>query len=178
MVEESSTAGQAASKVGNISGPDPDFQTGHGDKLLSVNTANTAHHEIQGPGSNSIFAETIAALQLRVQRHDTTRAGRRLSDAVVRGAASGLALRGGLHLVTYILGLVTKKSKRRDPAPRPSLQELLRDTLRWGAFLGCFSGVFVGADEAIACLFGTRRTAAWRALVSGALAGPTLLLTG
>ena len=177
MSEIPSIAGQTASKGSNELGIDH-FQTGQGRPLSANDAASSTPPHIPGPGPNSTFAETIAALQLRLRRHDTARAARRLSDAVVRGAASGLALRGGLHLVSYILGLLTNKSKKSNASPRPALQELLKDTLRWGAFLGCFSGAFVGADEAIACLFGTRKTAAWRALVSGALAGPALLLTG
>ena len=136
-------------------------------------------HTKNGP-KPSAFADTISALHLRVQRHDIARAGRRLSDAVVRGAAAGVALRGGLNLVSYVLNLALKSKRKRQQGQTlpPSLRELSQDALRWGAFLGTLSGVFVTADETIACLFGTKRTAAWRALLAGALAGPTILLTG
>ncbi len=72
------------------------------------------------------------------------------------------------------------KSKQRKGQiqQRPGIKELVQDALRWGAFLGCFSGVFVGADEAIACFAGAKRTASYRALLAGAIAGPALLLTG
>lgn len=130
-----------------------------------------------GPGPSSAAAATVRVLEERLHTYDTARAGRRLVDATVRGAAAGLAVRGGLHLVSYIVGLLAKK-RRSGGAPRPTKADLFRDTLRWGAFLGCFSGAFVSVDEAIAFFGGRRRTQAWRALVAGAAAGPTLLLTG
>jgi hypothetical protein len=135
---------------------------------------------LPGPGPSSTFSETLAALRTAVQCHDTDRAKRRLSDAIVRGAAAGLAVRGGLHLVSYVAGILLKSKRRKGSTSdgRPSLIDLLKDTARWGAFLSAFSGVYVSADEAIACLGGVKRTAAWRALAAGALAGPTLLLTG
>jgi len=132
------------------------------------------------PCSESRFAETIALLQDRVHCSDTGRARQRIADAVVRGAAAGIGLRGGLHLVSYIVNLMTSKGRKRRPSGNgvPTSKDLLLDTLRWGAFLGCFSGAFVFGDEIIALLGGRKRTRAWRAMVAGAAAGPSLLLTG
>lgn len=122
------------------------------------------------------WAETIDALRIRVRHHDHERAKRRLTDAVVRGAAAGLVVRGGLHLASSTLRLL--RPSRGTDRGKPDIWDMIRDTLRWGAFLGSFSGVFVTADEAIACLFGHKCTSAWRGALAGALAGPTLLLTG
>jgi hypothetical protein len=131
------------------------------------------------PEPSSIFATTIAELQLKVKRHDTERAFQRTTDAVVRGAAAGLALRGGLNIVSYALGILMKSKQRKvQNQQRPAIKELVQDALRWGAFLGCFSGIFVSTDEAIACFAGAKRTASYRAILAGALAGPALLLTG
>ncbi|KAJ0817194.1 putative transmembrane protein [Helianthus annuus] len=44
----------------------------------------------------------------------------------------------------------------------------LKETVRYGLFLGTFAGTFVSVDE----------TARWRALLAGAIAGPSMLLTG
>ncbi|KAI7842218.1 hypothetical protein COHA_004131 [Chlorella ohadii] len=85
---------------------------------------------------------------------------------------AGVVTRGGLHLVTYVLHLLTRRKGR------PAVGQMLQDTARWAAFLGSFSGIFVAADEAIACLGGRRRTRAWRAMAAGTLAGPTMLLAG
>ncbi|XP_052202693.1 uncharacterized protein LOC127808268 isoform X2 [Diospyros lotus] len=54
----------------------------------------------------------------------------------------------------------------------------VKETLRYGLFLGTFAGTFVSVDEIIATLGGHRRTATWRALLAGAVAGPSMLLTG
>ena len=70
------------------------------------------------------------------------RAVQRLQDAALRGATAGLTLRGGLHLVSYVLHLLLRNSKKRQrPAgDRPDALAMLKDTVRWGAFLGSFSG--------------------------------------
>lgn len=129
---------------------------------------------------------TLAALRaqvaIRVQEYDKQRAAQRLQDAVVRGAVVGMTLQGGLHLVGYLLNLLARR-KRRRPAGGNAVvpasgAAILKDTARWGAFLGTFSGLFVFWDELVAMLGGRKRTAAWRAMVSGALAGPALLLAG
>lgn len=54
----------------------------------------------------------------------------------------------------------------------------LKETLRYGLFLGTFAGTFVSMDEVIAAIGGHRRTARWRALLAGAVAGQSMLLTG
>ena len=156
------------------------------------------------------FQRTLLLLRERLQDFDAQRAGDRLSSAVVRGAASGLALRGGLHAASYAFGLFLRRRRAAAAGARPGLAAVLEDTLRYAAFLGGFAGVFVAADEIIALLGGKKRwaargcweltwglgaaacaacsaallsplhprTSAWRALVAGAFAGPTILLTG
>ncbi|XP_058086334.1 uncharacterized protein LOC131233576 isoform X2 [Magnolia sinica] len=54
----------------------------------------------------------------------------------------------------------------------------VKETLRYGLFLGTFAGTFVSVDECIAALGGHNSTASWRALLAGAIAGPSMLLTG
>ena len=68
----------------------------------------------------------------------------RVQDAALRGAAAGLSLRGGLHLVSYVLHLLLrgKRGQRAAAAGRPNALAMLRDTARWGAFLGSFSGAW------------------------------------
>ncbi|PRW57029.1 hypothetical protein C2E21_4128 [Chlorella sorokiniana] len=127
------------------------------------------------------LAETLRALQAtasaRIQAYDTHRAAQRVQDAALRGAMAGVVTRGGLHLVTFVLHLLTRR-KKPPAGGQPDVRTMLQDTARWAAFLGSFSGVFVAADEAIACLGGRRRTRAWRAMAAGTLAGPTMLLAG
>lgn len=129
------------------------------------------------------LATTLASVRRTITRRwqdDNGRAVQRVQDAALRGAAAGLSLRGGLHLVSYVLHLLLrgKRGQRAAAAGRPNALAMLRDTARWGAFLGSFSGLFCFWDELIALLGGRRRTRGWRAMVSGTLAGPAMLLTG
>lgn len=83
------------------------------------------------------------------------RAAQRLQDAVVRGAVAGLSLRGGLHLVGYLLQLLARRRRSKGPAGSAGRADadalsLLKDTARWGAFLGSFSGGW-GARAAVEC---------------------------
>ncbi|KAH7278270.1 hypothetical protein KP509_38G033500 [Ceratopteris richardii] len=50
--------------------------------------------------------------------------------------------------------------------------------MRYGLFLGAFAGTFSTVDEVLSAIGGFQRTAGWRAFVAGAMAGPSLLLTG
>jgi hypothetical protein len=56
---------------------------------------------------------TLEALRQRWKVFDKERAGDRLSHAVVRGALAGLALRGGLHAATFVLGLAMRKRRSK-----------------------------------------------------------------
>lgn len=116
-------------------------------------------------------------LYKRLLAHDHNRAWFRFLNAVVRGGLSGVCLRGGLHLVTFLFGLIVKWRKQQG-ARSLKFWSKLQDTARYAAFLATYSGTFVAVDEGIAALFGKRRTAAWRAYAAGAAAGPSLMLTG
>lgn len=76
------------------------------------------------------------------------RAAQRLQDAVLRGAMAGVTVRGGLHLVSYLMHLLLRgrRAKGRPAAAGPDVAEMLRDTARWGAFLGSFSGARCQCD--------------------------------
>lgn len=115
----------------------------------------------------------------RLEDFDTNRAVDRFTVAVVRGATTGFAIRGGLNLASYLLRLVsTATKKKKHTNSRPSLVQLIKESIQWAAFLGAFSGTFVAADELVAFFGGRHRTQNWRAMAAGAAAGPTLLLTG
>lgn len=119
---------------------------------------------------------TLQALRQRIRDYDTPRARDRLTNAVVRGACAGLALRGSLHLVSLLASMaVSRRRQRRGVRPgtaaaaaaaaaarqvSPSNLQRVVETLRYGAFFGAFSGVYVAADELIAMLVG-RKKCAW-----------------
>jgi len=109
---------------------------------------------------------------------DLRRALQRVQSGAVRGALIGFTLRGGLHLAGTLLGALgtSKGGKRQKRAVGGNAA--MKDTLRYTAFLGALAATYISVDEGIARAFGKQRSSNWRALVAGACAGPTLLLTG
>jgi hypothetical protein len=97
---------------------------------------------------------------------DAKRAVTRAREAAIRGALIGFTIRGGLNLI--------RPPRRRTEGGHNAL----KDTLQFTAFLGALGFTYVGVEESLSALFGQKRTAKWRALVAGAVAGHTLLLTG
>lgn len=90
--------------------------------------------------------------------HSNSREIDRIVNAVVRGAGAGLCIRGGLHLLSWLFALFSRSRRRlllTDPFR--SLLDQLVDTFRYILFLGSLSGIYVGADEAIANRFGRQR---------------------
>ncbi|XP_023002662.1 uncharacterized protein LOC111496453 isoform X1 [Cucurbita maxima] len=107
----------------------------------------------------------------------------RILVASAKGFTIGAGLKGGLSLFSILAGLKRRKAlaslgKKGVITNRDVISMALKETLRYGLFLGTFAGTFVSIDEIIGNLAGHRRTARWRALSAGALAGPSMLLTG
>ncbi|KAF1892372.1 hypothetical protein Lal_00010837 [Lupinus albus] len=107
----------------------------------------------------------------------------RIITASVKGFTIGVGLKGGLGFFAILARLTRKKPQRKGNVVTNSevIVTALKETLRYGLFLGTFAGTFVSMDELIGALGGHRRhfrTAKWRALLAGALAGPSMLLTG
>ena len=111
------------------------------------------HRQVRPPPPAATAAPLLpppAAATLRC-RHSAAapfpsarRALQRLQDAALRGATAGLTLRGGLHLVSYVLHLLLRNKRKQRPAgDRPDALAMLKDTARWGAFLGSFSGAWL-----------------------------------
>ncbi|XP_031374478.1 uncharacterized protein LOC116189089 isoform X1 [Punica granatum] len=108
---------------------------------------------------------------------------RRAVTASVKGFSIGAGLKGGLALFSILARLRRRSlsASARKPelfSNREAIILALKETLRYGLFLGTFAGTFVSVDEIIAALGGHRRTANWRHLLAGAIAGPSILLTG
>nr|XP_023918914.1 uncharacterized protein LOC112030458 [Quercus suber]POF02347.1 hypothetical protein CFP56_31240 [Quercus suber] len=108
---------------------------------------------------------------------------RRIVIASIKGFTIGAGLKGGLALFSILARLGRKKaltSLRKEGVLTNSeaIVRSVKETLRYGLFLGTFAGTFVSVDEIIGALGGHRRTAGWRALVAGAVAGPSMLMTG
>ncbi|KAL2971089.1 hypothetical protein AAZX31_15G174300 [Glycine max] len=105
---------------------------------------------------------------------------RRILVASAKGFSIGAGLKGGLALFAILARLTRKKPPRKGivVSNGEAIVAALKETLRYGLFLGTFAGTFVSTDEVIGALAGHRRTAKWRALVAGAVAGLSMLLTG
>eukprot|EP00897_Mesotaenium_endlicherianum_P004977 jgi/Mesen1/4507/ME000023S03882 len=105
----------------------------------------------------------------------------RIMSAAMKGFIIGTGLKGGLALFG-ILGHLVRPGKKRPGVGSRSIREAaslgLKETLRYGFFLGAFAGGYCTVDESILAVGGHSRTAKWRAIVAGAAAGPALLLTG
>lgn len=109
------------------------------------------------------------------------RAFERCLTASLKAFAIGASLRGGLSVFSILTSFRKKRFKGATPPHRPTpelLKSVLREAARYGLFLGAFAGTFSTVDEVITAVGGFERTAGWRALVGGAVAGPSLLLTG
>ncbi|KAA8528276.1 hypothetical protein F0562_035631 [Nyssa sinensis] len=107
----------------------------------------------------------------------------RIVMASARGFTIGAGLKGGLAFFSLLARwrrrrLSTSAKKLEMVSNSDDVILAVKETLRYGLFLGTFAGTFVSVDEIIATLGGHRRTARWRALLAGAIAGPSMLLTG
>lgn len=103
--------------------------------------------------------------------------------ASIKGFVIGAGIKGGLSLFAIVARLRRRRllTSAKKVAMSSSSEDLvlaIKETLRYGLFLGTFAGTFVSVDEIIATLGGHRRTAGWRAFLAGAIAGPSMLLTG
>ncbi|KAK4859678.1 hypothetical protein QYF36_009852 [Acer negundo] len=108
---------------------------------------------------------------------------RRIIASSAKGFSIGAGLKGGLSLFSILARLRRTRlssSVRKTEAFSNSeaIALAVKETIRYGLFLGTFAGTFVSVDEVIGALGGHRRTAKWRALLAGLIAGPSMLLTG
>ncbi|KAF9687317.1 hypothetical protein SADUNF_Sadunf02G0081000 [Salix dunnii] len=106
----------------------------------------------------------------------------RVVTASVKGFSIGAGIKGGLALFSILARLrrtrLSSTRKAEVLSNRKAIDLAIKETLRYGIFLGTFAGTFVSVDEIIAYLGGHRRTAKWRSLLAGLIAGPSMLLTG
>ena len=99
----------------------------------------------------------LARLSADSNKQELTRAALRLRTAMLRGAGAGLTLRGGLHLLTTLLALLTKRGVGAGRRRTLSLADAAIDTLQYTAFLGTLGGVYVAVDESLAAALGKQR---------------------
>ncbi|ERN14612.1 hypothetical protein AMTR_s00038p00172140 [Amborella trichopoda] len=102
----------------------------------------------------------------------------RCAYACAKGFVIGAGLKGGLAAFGILARLRSRQRKARVASNPEAIVEAIKETLRYGLFLGTFAGTFVSVDEFVAAFGGHHRTAKWRALLAGGVAGPAMLLTG
>ncbi|XP_062015862.1 uncharacterized protein LOC133732343 isoform X2 [Rosa rugosa] len=140
-----------------------------------------AHYRKSDPSPSS-FCYSSSLKYVPVPSSDSEKL-RRVVTASIKGFTIGAGLKGGLAVFSILARLRKRKllaSLRTEGAitNNEAIVTVLKETLRYGLFLGTFAGTFVSVDEIIASLGGHRRTAKWRALLAGLIAGPSMLLTG
>lgn len=104
----------------------------------------------------------------------------RIVQASIKGFTIGAGIKGGLALFSLLARFRRRRSlssakKVEMASSSEDLTLAVKETLRYGLFLGAFAGTYVSVDELIAAIGGHHR---WRALLAGAIAGPSMLLTG
>ncbi|KAG6551942.1 hypothetical protein Mapa_006559 [Marchantia paleacea] len=149
------------------------WNQGGGTTARAEGCIDAASRDTDGQGSN-------IRTSLKDCEDEKLRALERCIAAATKGFIIGAGLRGGLGLFAILSRLRRKKTRSSilQKSNADAVVLALKETLRYGLFLGTFAGGFCSVDEAIATLGGPQRTARWRALVAGGVAGPALLLTG
>uniref|UniRef100_M4EGZ6 Transmembrane protein 135 N-terminal domain-containing protein n=1 Tax=Brassica campestris TaxID=3711 RepID=M4EGZ6_BRACM len=138
-------------------------------------------------GSDSIKPDPASSWflsSLSETKLDDSEKLRRIIVASLKGFSVGTGIKGGLALFSIVVRFARRRSSSKsrrtgDFSNSEAISMGIKETLRYGLFLGTFAGTFVSVDEAICSLVGhQRQTAKWRALFAGLVAGPSMLLTG
>ncbi|PRQ43650.1 putative transmembrane protein [Rosa chinensis] len=143
-----------------------------------------AHYWKSDPSPSS-FCYSSSVKYVPVPSSDSKKL-RRVVTALIKGFTIGAGLKGCLAVFSILAKLRKRKllaslSTEGAIMNNEAIVAILNETLRYGLFLGTFAGIFVSVDEIIASLGGHRRhfrTAKWRALLAGLIAGPSMVLTG
>ncbi|KAK1391475.1 Transmembrane protein like [Heracleum sosnowskyi] len=165
-----------------MSPPSTDFRC---DCSPPVNTNSTDRTCSQCGGSNNSTLRTSSSAasllsfdSVPVKYYDKRL---RIIHAAIKGFTIGAGIKGGLALFSILARFRRRQSllkKVEMSTGREDIILAIKETLRYGLFLGTYAGTFVSVDELIAAVGGHHRTARWRALLAGAIAGPSMLLTG
>ncbi|GJN30537.1 hypothetical protein PR202_gb18850 [Eleusine coracana subsp. coracana] len=88
---------------------------------------------------------------------------RRCLEAAAKGFAIGAGLKGGLAIFSVLVRLRSRRTPRSRKAGSMTNEEAIvlavKETVRYGMFLGTFAGSYVSVDECIAAIWGRKRSA-------------------
>lgn len=104
--------------------------------------------------ANSVSPWPAESLGDRLKLYDWQRGSQRLAFALLRGTCAGLGTRGGVSLLATLTRLASRRKRATSQVPLFGATEA---TLRFGAFVGSFSGGFVFLDELIGLCLGHER---------------------
>ncbi|CAG7876387.1 unnamed protein product [Brassica rapa] len=126
-------------------------------------------------GSNSIKPDLSSSCSPSGSKSEKLR---RITVASIKAFSIGTGIKGGLAIFSIFARLARRRSRRTgDFSNSEAIAMGIKETLRYGLFLGTFAVVPTSSDlETCFCL--NPRTAKWRALFAGLVAGPSMLLTG
>ena len=105
------------------------------------------------------------------EEEEKTRARKRITKSIKRGAFTGLTLKGGVNVFAVLSRYLRGKTTREQLKAR----EAFEDAVKFSAFVGSFAGAYVTSDEVLAWKFGAEKTKRYRAFVSGVVASPSFL---
>ena len=108
------------------------------------------------------------------EEEEKTRARKRITKSIKRGAFTGLTLKGGVNVFAVLSRYLRGKTTREQLKAR----EAFEDAVKFSVFVGSFAGAYVTSDEVLAWKFGAEKTKRYRAFVSGVVASPSFLLAG
>ena len=100
--------------------------------------------------------------------------------ALLRGFLVGFGIRGGLSLFGLLLSSfkAVSSGRRHSPRRRGGIYSALLDGIKFGSFLGGYTGGYRAIDAILQRVFGKNESSVWRAFVSGGLASPSVFLAG
>ncbi|KAK9134271.1 hypothetical protein Syun_013601 [Stephania yunnanensis] len=135
--------------------------------------------DLSSSSSSSSASPCSCSCSSFISGNDLEKLWWRLVMASSKGFAIGAGLKGGLAAFSVLARFMNRRQRRGGVVLSGDATGVaVKETLRYGLFLGTFAGIFVSVDEFIAALGGKHRIARWRSLLAGAVAGPSMLLTG
>ncbi|KAH9690731.1 TMEM135 C rich domain-containing protein [Citrus sinensis] len=155
----------AASSVGFCSCFSVENGGSYDDYIDGSGNRGCMHCKRSDPSSSS-SCYSCSSLWLDLAPFKDSEKLRRVITASAKGFSIGAGLKGGLALFSILTRLRRRQSsassrKIEDFSNKEAITMAIKETIRYGLFLGTFAGTFVSVDEII-----------------GALGGPSMLLTG
>lgn len=151
----------AASSVGFCSCFSVENGGSYDDYIDGSGNRGCMHCKRSDPSSSS-SCYSCSSLWLDLAPFKDSEKLRRVITASAKGFSIGAGLKGGLALFSILTRLRRRQSsassrKIEDFSNKEAITMAIKETIRYGLFLGTFAGTFVSVDEIIGALGGHRR---------------------